>query len=154
MIENPASVIKELIENAIDAGATELEVVTKGGGRSLIQASDNGKGISKEDLPMALLRHATSKISEEDDLFALSTFGFRGQALASIAAISKITLLSSIAKETVGELLRAEGGKIVERASFSRQRGTTIEVRDLFFNVPVREDFKSILSETKKLIKF
>lgn len=154
VIENSASVIKELVENAIDASAQKIEISTKGAGRHLIAVSDNGSGIEREDLPFSILRHATSKIKEADDLFALSTFGFRGEALASIAAISKVKISTCTASEDVGHALYAEGGKILNQNHCARQRGTTIEVHDLFYNTAVRKKFlKSESSENREIHK-
>lgn len=152
VIENAASVVKELIENAIDAKASSIEVITKGGGRLLIQLSDNGSGIEKEDLPLALYRHATSKIDKFDDLFKLNSFGFRGEALASIASVAKIEITSSTG--SFGHKIVCEGGKIIEEGVQPRKKGSTIEVRDLFFNLPVRKKFqKSLNSEVREIEK-
>ena len=141
VIENPASVVKELIENAIDAGATHIKVDILAGGFQAIKVSDDGLGMSPEDAPLCLERHATSKIISSDDLFALTTMGFRGEALASIAAISKIRLLTAQeGKEAVD--LEIEGGKILHTIPGARSRGTTMEVRSLFYNVPARKKFQ------------
>ena len=140
VIENPASVIKELIENAIDAGATHITVETKGGGFGLIRVIDDGCGMSAEDAVLAFERHATSKISTSDDLFSLETMGFRGEALASIASIAEVTLLT--ADENNGTKVEVSGGKIISVDPSPRQRGTTIEVQSLFFNVPARKKFQ------------
>ncbi|CDR34518.1 DNA mismatch repair endonuclease MutL [Criblamydia sequanensis] len=141
VIENPASVVKELVENSIDAGASEIIVEIEGGGRDLIRVSDNGFGMNSEDAHLSLKRHATSKIRTIDDLFLTLTMGFRGEALPSIASISKFSLLT----KTDGEpacFIRVEGGHLIHSAPSHRDRGTTIEVRDLFFNVPVRKKFQ------------
>lgn len=140
VIENPASVVKELVENSVDAGATEISVSIRGGGLLGITVSDNGLGMSAEDALLSLQRHATSKIQNSHDLFRLVTMGFRGEALASLAAISKMTLLTS--EGELGTRIEVEGGKVVEVSPHPRNRGTTIEVRALFYNVPARKKFQ------------
>lgn len=151
VIENPASVIKELVENAIDAGSTKISIEIKGGGLQLIRVVDNGQGMSPEDAALSLERHATSKIRMVDDLFNLSTMGFRGEALASIAAISKLTLLTA---QDIGTLIEVEGGKIIKKERAARVQGTTIEVKSLFFNVPARKKFqKSVSSCSNEISK-
>lgn len=152
VIENPASIIKELLENAIDAGAKNVTIETKGAGRQLIRVSDDGCGMSKEDLLLAPMRHATSKISTADDLSSIQTLGFRGEALASIAAVSKMTIKSAV--DAKGTILEIEGGKVGGPKATSRQRGTTIEVRSLFYNTPARLAFqKSAASDTATIHK-
>lgn len=141
VIENPASVVKELVENSIDAKATSIKVEIVGGGFQLIRVSDNGCGMSDADAKLSLLRHATSKISLAQDLFRLSTMGFRGEALASIAAISRVDLMTAEEDKT-GIKLEVEAGKVLNSEPFARNPGTTIEVRSLFFNVPVRKKFQ------------
>lgn len=140
VIENPASVVKELVENSVDAGATDICVMIRGGGLQYISISDDGIGMSEEDALLSLQRHATSKIQSSEDLFRLATMGFRGEALASIAAISKMTLITSL--QELGIRIEIEGGKIVEVVPHPRTRGTTIEVRSLFYNVPARKKFQ------------
>ncbi len=153
VIENPASVIKELIENAIDAGATQISIEVLSGGFQGIKISDNGSGMSPDDAVLSLQRHATSKIVDADDLFALTTMGFRGEALASIAAISKMTLLTAM-ENAPAVLLEIEGGKIDHIAPSARTRGTTIEVRSLFYNVPARKKFqKSAAASSAEITK-
>lgn len=142
VIENPASVVKELVENALDAGATEVTVEIKGGGRQSIRVSDNGCGMSADDALLCLERHATSKLREADDLHTIETLGFRGEAIPSIAAISKFSLLTRPAEDEKGTLVLVEGGKILTCAPAACQAGTTIEVQSLFFNVPVRKKFQ------------
>ncbi|MBS0653178.1 MAG: DNA mismatch repair endonuclease MutL [Verrucomicrobia bacterium] len=141
VIESPASVVKELVENGIDAGASRLVVEISGGGHQLIRVSDNGIGMGKEDALLCLERHATSKISKADDLIVLATMGFRGEALASIASISKMRIVTAEENET-GTEVEVEGGKIVHVGDASRPRGTTMEVRSLFYNVPARKKFQ------------
>lgn len=152
VIENPSSVIKELIENAIDAGARHITVETKGGGFGLIRVVDDGCGMSAEDALLAFERHATSKIRTVDDLFSLGTMGFRGEALASIASIAEVTLVT--ADEQGGTKVEIVGGKIISTDPFPRQRGTTIEVRSLFYNVPARKKFqKSVAASNGEIYK-
>jgi DNA mismatch repair protein MutL len=141
VIENPASVVKELIENAIDAGATHILVETQAGGRGSIKVSDNGCGMSGDDLLLSVERHATSKLNDVTDLDALASLGFRGEALPSIASVSKMQLHSAL-QAGEGFQLEIEGGKMHQLRPLPRVRGTTIEVRSLFFNVPVRKKFQ------------
>jgi len=151
VIERPASVLKELLENAADSGATRIEVDFARGGKSLIMVSDNGSGISEEDLKLAILRHATSKIQSFEDLVGLQTAGFRGEALASIAAVSELQITSATEGEQTGHTLIAKGGVWSSEAPLPAAplKGTTVEVRDLFFNVPARQKFlKSESGET------
>ncbi len=144
VIENPASVIKELVENAVDAGATQISIEILSGGFQWIKVSDNGSGMAPDDAVLCLERHATSKICDAADLFALTTMGFRGEALASIAAISKMTLLTAL-ENAPAVRLEVEGGKIQHISPDARTRGTTIEVRSLFYNVPARKKFQKSL---------
>lgn len=141
VVERPASVVKELVENALDAGASEISVSVEGSGTSLIRVSDDGEGIASEDLPLALERHSTSKLKDEADLFRISTLGFRGEALPSIASVSKLEVVSRTRQEKVGCRLRVEGGKKGEPVAAGCPVGTTVEVRDLFFNTPARRKF-------------
>ncbi len=141
VVERPASVVKELVENAIDAGATEIRVEVKGGGKSLIRVADNGSGIPSEELELAFEHHATSKLQTADDLFAIHTLGFRGEALPSIASVSQVTVLSRTRDEAAGTQLRIEGGKHVAREARGAPAGTIFSVEELFFNVPARRKF-------------
>lgn len=142
VVERPASVVKELLENAIDAGATRVEVVIEEGGVRLVRVRDNGLGIAQEDLPLALARHATSKIGELEDLEAIATLGFRGEALASIASVSRLALTSSCDESGAGWQVRAEGRDMATTMqAAAHARGTTVEMRDLFFNTPARRKF-------------
>lgn len=141
VVERPASAVKELLENAIDAGATAITLEIKNGGVAFIRVTDNGSGISKEDAPVAFLRHATSKVRSAIDLEAIGTLGFRGEALASISAVSKVELITRTAEELGGTHLRLEGGEIVESGEAGCPRGTTIIIRELFYNTPARMKF-------------
>nr|WP_324259723.1 DNA mismatch repair endonuclease MutL [Cellvibrio fontiphilus] len=142
VVERPSSVIKELLENSLDAGATRLEIDVEEGGIKLIRVRDNGGGIDKDDLPLALSRHATSKIYELDDLEAVATLGFRGEALASISSVARLALISSTNDESAGWQVVAEGRDMETQVSPApHPRGTTVEVRDLFFNTPARRKF-------------
>ncbi len=142
VVERPSSVIKELLENSLDAGATRLDIDLEDGGIKLMRVRDNGGGIEREDLPLALSRHATSKIYELDDLEAVATLGFRGEALASISSVARLTLLSSTNEESAGWQVVAEGRDMAAEVSPApHPRGTTVEVRDLFFNTPARRKF-------------
>src|SRR5918994_614090 len=144
VVERPASVVKELVENALDAGATAVRVEVQRGGFSLIRVSDNGAGIRPEELPLAVERHATSKLSGLDDLFCVRTLGFRGEALASIAAVSVMEITSRAAGDAtnVGHAIRLEGGRVVGEGPVGAPQGTTVTVRQLFHNVPARQAFQ------------
>lgn len=141
VIQRPASVVKELVENAIDAKATDITIVLKDAGRTLIQVVDNGTGMSPTDARMAFERHATSKITVANDLFALSTMGFRGEALASIAAIAQVELISMRRDDTVGTQIFISGSKVESQQPAAAAPGTNIMVKNIFFNVPARRKF-------------
>ena len=141
VVERPASVVKELLENAVDAGATKVTVEIKDGGMTFLRLTDNGCGMSAEDARTAFLRHATSKLRTEEDLAAISTFGFRGEALAAVASVSRIDLLTKTADSLSGTSLHLEAGVITEDSEAGCPDGTTIIVRDLFFNTPARMKF-------------
>ena len=141
VVERPASVVKELIENSIDAGATEIIVDIEDGGRKLIRVSDNGWGMSRDDARLSLQRHATSKLREVNDLFNISTLGFRGEALPSIASVSRLKLTTIPRDSIAGTSIQIDGGKEVEVKDFGGPVGTAVEVRDLFFNTPARLKF-------------
>nr|MBQ5526210.1 DNA mismatch repair endonuclease MutL [Succinivibrionaceae bacterium] len=155
VVERPASVVKELVENSLDAGATKIEVDIVQGGAKLIRVRDNGSGIPREDLPLALRRHATSKISTADDLSAITTMGFRGEALASASAVSRLTLTSRTEGQKEAWQVFAEGSEqeaVIKPAS--HPVGTTVEVKDLFFNVPARRRFlKSEKTEFSRILQ-
>ena len=141
VVERPSSVVKELLENTIDAGATMVAVEIQNGGVTYIRITDNGAGIAREDVPTAFLRHATSKVRREEDLEAIGTLGFRGEALASIAAVSRVELLTCAAGETAGTRYTLEGGEDGRLEDTGCPQGTTIVVRDLFYNGPARMKF-------------
>ena len=141
VIERPASVLKEVLENCVDAGATEIDIHLMQGGLKLIRVTDNGAGISKEDLPYALTRHATSKISNQEDLQKIVSLGFRGEALASIASVSRLSLTSFQVGNQHAWEIQAEGSQTIALQPAAGSLGTSLEVRDLFFNIPARRKF-------------
>ncbi len=141
VIERPASVVKELLENSVDAGATDIEISIESGGLDLIRISDNGCGIEPDQVSLAVASHATSKLTTADDLFDVHTLGFRGEALASIAEISHLTLRTRTATNESGIELTVRGGEAEPHQPIGCPVGTTIEVRHLFFNTPVRRKF-------------
>ena len=141
VVDRPASVVKELMENALDAGATSITVEIQNGGVSFIRVSDNGCGMEAEDLPVAVLRHATSKIKEANDLDGIATLGFRGEALAAISAVSKVRIFSKVPEAEFGALLSCDGGSVVSVTETGCAPGTTVIVEELFFNVPARRKF-------------
>lgn len=141
VVQRPASVVKELLENAIDAGANSIQLLVKDGGKTLIQVTDDGSGIPEEQVEIAFQRHATSKIRQADDLFKIQSKGFRGEALASIAAIAHVELQTRQESETHGIRLRIEGGEIKEKEISASNKGSTFSVKQLFFNIPARRNF-------------
>lgn len=141
VVQRPASVVKELVENAVDAGATEIKLIVKDAGKTLIQVIDNGKGMSETDARLCFERHATSKIRQAEDLFSLHTKGFRGEALASIAAIAHVELKTKQDQEELGTQLTIEGGKFVAQDVAVLPKGTSFSVKNLFFNIPARRNF-------------
>lgn len=141
VVERPSSIIKELVENSIDAGSSYISIEIENGGKGLIRIIDNGSGIDKDDVNKAFLRHATSKINTVEDLSSLESLGFRGEALASIAAVSKLEMLTKTEEALIGLRIVLDGGKIREKEAISANRGTQISVRDLFFNTPARRKF-------------
>ncbi|HOT24866.1 MAG: DNA mismatch repair endonuclease MutL [Chloroflexi bacterium] len=152
VVERPASAVKELIENAIDAGATEISVETREAGKRLILVTDNGAGIPAEELPLAVARHATSKLQTAEDLFEIHTLGFRGEALASIGSVSRLTLTSKPEEQLAGYRIRMDGGAVVEKGSVPAPTGSQVRVEDLFFNVPARMKFlKSDSTENRQI---
>jgi len=141
VVERPASIVKELIENAIDAGASRVEVAIESGGRRLIRVADDGEGMSRDDALLAFERHATSKLKSAEDLEAITTLGFRGEALASIASVTKVRLRTQTAADIAGTEIEIAGGRMLAVRDAAFARGTELEIRDLFFNVPARRKF-------------
>ncbi|HET7060996.1 MAG TPA: DNA mismatch repair endonuclease MutL [Nitrosospira sp.] len=141
VVERPASALKEMLENSLDAGSTEISINLLQGGMKLIRIADNGQGIPGEDVPLALARHATSKIGTLDDLQQVASLGFRGEALASIAAVSRLTLASRVGEEKHGWKVQAESGRVSEPEPVALARGTTVEMHDIYFNTPARRKF-------------
>jgi len=155
VIERPFSVVKELVENSIDAGATKIKIELSKGGKSLIKVIDNGEGMTREDAKLAFHRHSTSKISNEFDLSRIKTLGFRGEALPSIAAVSKVTLMTRAKIEDTGTLMELEAGKEIKILDSAHPVGTTVEVRELFYNLPARKKFmRSEQTELNLIIKY
>lgn len=153
VVQRPASVVKELLENAIDAGATSIKLLLKDAGKTLIQVIDDGKGMSATDARMCFERHATSKIQKAEDLFNLCTKGFRGEALASIAAIAHVELKTKQENEELGTCLKIEGSKVISQDFISTSQGASIAVKNLFYNIPARRNFlKSDTVETRHII--
>ena len=153
VIQRPASVVKELVENAIDAKSTHIQIIIKDAGRTIIQVIDNGKGMSDTDVRMAFERHATSKIQQADDLFALTTMGFRGEALPSISAISQVEVKTRTSDREIGSLINIAGSKVETQEPVSTNEGTCITVKNLFFNVPARRKFlKSNETERRNIL--
>lgn len=154
VVERPASVLKELVENSLDAGATQIEIEIKQGGRKQIRVHDNGTGMDRQEARLAFSRHATSKISVWDDLQKLNTLGFRGEALPSIASVSRLELVTKSGQETIGTLVRIEAGEIKAVRDSAANPGTTMEVSDLFYSTPARRKFlKSENTETRHIIE-
>ncbi len=160
VIQRPASVVKELVENAIDAGANSIQVIIKDSGKTLIQIIDNGSGMSETDARMAFERHATSKITKADDLFALTSMGFRGEALASIAAVAEVELRTKLHNNEIGTKINIAGSEIKNQENISCPNGTNFIIKNLFFNIPARRKFlktnrieyKHILTELHRII--
>src|SRR6202161_1583336 len=149
VVERPASVVKELLENALDAGSTRIRIQIEAGGKKLIQITDNGCGMGRDDAMLAFERHATSKIKETDDLLSISTLGFRGEALPSIASVARLRLETRAEEEAAGTVIEINGGKIIRVEEAGLPSGTSITVRDLFFNTPARKKF--LRSESTEL---
>ena len=151
VIERPASAVKELVENAIDAGSRNISVAIARGGHDLIAVADDGQGISEEEIGLAFMRHATSKLANEQDLYAISTLGFRGEALPSIAAVARVEIRTAC-QDGRGQVALIEGGRWLSSVPAPFPRGTTIQIRDLFFNTPARKKFmKSAGSESGRI---
>lgn len=153
VIQRPASAVKELLENAVDAGATEIQLIVNDAGKALVQVIDNGKGMSETDARMAFERHATSKIKNIDDLFHIKTMGFRGEALASIAAVAQVEIKTKMASATTGTYLEIENSTVRKQEPVAWQQGTSIAMKNLFFNVPARRNFlKSNPAELRYIV--
>ncbi len=153
VVQRPASVVKELLENAIDAGADTIKLLVKDAGRTLVQVIDNGKGMSVTDARMSFERHATSKIRKTEDLFHLHTKGFRGEALASIAAVSQVELKTRQKEDEIGTKIAIEGSKVLSQEPIATPPGTSIAVKNLFYNIPARRNFlKSDTQEIRHVI--
>ena len=153
VIQRPASCLKELVENSLDAGATRIQVIARDAGKTMLQVIDNGTGMSETDARMAFERHATSKISTAQDLFALRTMGFRGEALASICAIAQVEVQTRREEDEVGTLLEIAASDIVRQEACQCPVGTNIKVKNIFFNVPVRRKFlKTDQTELRNLL--
>ncbi len=153
VVQRPSSVVKELLENAIDAGATQIKLIIKDAGKTLIQIIDDGKGMSETDARMSFERHATSKITSADDLFNLNTKGFRGEALASIAAVAHVELKTRTAQSETGTFIEIEGSNIITQEICATPQGTSLSVKNLFFNIPARRNFlKSNTVELRHII--
>ena len=159
VIQRPASVVKELVENSLDAGATKIDVLITDAGKTCIQVVDNGSGMSETDARLAFERHATSKISKATDLFSLRTMGFRGEALPSIAAVAQMELRTRTADNTLGVELRIEASRVVDQQPVACDKGANFMVKNLFFNIPARRrflksnqtEFNNILLEFEKI---
>ena len=141
VVERPASAVKEMLENSADAGASRITVEIKNGGTSYFRVTDDGVGMSEEDLPRCVLRHATSKIKEPSDLSAIGTYGFRGEALAAIAAVSDLRILTKRREDPIGHVLHIAGGEVLESGEAGCPDGTTIAASDIFRNIPARRKF-------------
>lgn len=154
VVQRPASAIKELLENSLDAGASKIQVLIKDGGSTLMQVIDNGKGMSETDVRLCWERHATSKIQKAEDLFHLNTYGFRGEAMASIAAVAQVEMKSRRAEDEVAQYIRIEGSEVLEQRADAAPVGTNISIKNLFYNIPARRNFlKSIAVETKHIVE-
>ena len=154
VIQRPSSAIKEILENALDAGSSEITVFIKDAGKTLIQVVDNGCGMSKIDIKRCFERHATSKIQSADDLFNIRSMGFRGEAMESLAAISHVEITSKISNDKLATRLVIEGGNIISHEDCTASNGTSIKVKNLFYNVPARRKFlKSNQLETRHIIE-
>src|SRR4030067_2228146 len=150
VVERPASVVKELVENAIDAGSSEITVELKSGGLQLIRVSDNGEGMDREEVPLAFQRYATSKIRKAEDLYAIQTLGFRGEALPSISQVSQVTLRTRAHHSLSGTRVICEGGGVKNMSEIGCPIGTEVEVKNIFYKIPVKRKFlKSIRSELR-----
>ena len=152
VIQRPASAVKEMLENALDAGSTDITLFVKDAGKTLLQVVDNGCGMSTADIKMCFERHATSKIKDANDLFKIQSMGFRGEAMASIAAIAHVEITSKLTDEELGSHLIIEGSNVITHTECATTNGTSIKVKNLFYNVPARRNFlKSDKVEMRKI---
>ena len=145
VVQRPASAVKELLENSIDAGAKKIQLIIRDAGKQLIQIIDDGAGMSETDARMSLERHATSKIRNAEDLFKIKTMGFRGEALASIAAVSQMELRTRQTHQDLGTVILVEGSEIKKQEAVACPPGTSIAIKNLFYNIPARRDRKSVM---------
>ncbi|MBN2419348.1 MAG: ATP-binding protein, partial [Deltaproteobacteria bacterium] len=153
VIERPASVVRELLDNSIDSGADRISIRIEDGGKQLIRVSDNGSGMDREDMLLAIERHATSKILSVSDIFSIKTLGFRGEALPSICSVAKMEIISRTPDQIAAVRLRASGGVVVSVDETGAPSGTSVEVRDLYYNTPARKKFlKSLQTETGQIV--
>ena len=153
VIQRPASLIKELVENSIDAGADRVQVIVTDAGKTCVQVIDNGKGMSETDARLSFERHATSKIQKADDLFSLQTMGFRGEALASIAAVAQVELRTRTAEDELGVSIQIEGSKVTNQEVIACPVGANFSIKNLFFNIPARRKFlKSNHTELSNIV--
>jgi DNA mismatch repair protein MutL len=141
VVQRPAAVVKELVENSLDAKATRISIIVKDAGKAFIQVVDDGEGMSEQDASLAFRRHATSKIHSASDLEEIRTLGFRGEALASIAAVAQVELKTRAIEDDLATHIRIEGSEIIEKSKSALERGTNITVRNLFYNTPARRNF-------------
>jgi DNA mismatch repair protein MutL len=154
VVQRPSSVLKELLENSIDANSSKITVIVKNAGKNLIQVIDDGDGMSRKDMHSSFVKHATSKINKIDDVFSISTMGFRGEALAAISSVSMIEMTSSKADENDGYFIEISGGKIINENELNVEKGTSIKVKNIFYNVPARRNFlKSDFVELRHIMK-
>jgi DNA mismatch repair protein MutL len=154
VIQRPASAVKELLENAVDAGATHIQLIVNDAGKSLVQVIDNGNGMSETDARMSFERHATSKIKAIDDLFHIKTMGFRGEALASIAAVAQVELKTKRAEDELGTYIEIENSAVIKQEPCAASIGTSISMKNVFFNVPARRNFlKSNPAEMRHVVE-
>ena len=152
VVQRPSSVLKELIENSIDADSTKIQIIIKDAGKNLIQVIDNGKGMSKNDMHLSFVKHATSKIVKIEDVFSISSMGFRGEALASIASVSMVEM-ESVNKKENGNYIEIQGGELVSEKESNIQEGTSIKIKSIFYNVPARRAFlKSDFVELRHIL--
>lgn len=154
VVQRPAAVVKELLENAIDAGSKEIKLIVHEGGKQLIQVIDDGEGMGSEDAECCFQRHATSKIASVEDLFDIQTLGFRGEGLASIAAVSQVELITRTDGEELGRKIVMEGGKLTSKMAVNTKKGSQVTVKNIFYNIPARRHFlKSTTVENRHIIE-